>query len=580
MRQTLRLAPLRLKFSPVFRLFSRAPLALKLTLGFALVSALASAALGFALLDQASEALELETKTVHLGVTDSMARKVNETVTQSRTALNAISRSLDDKTLSIGAKLEVARSLVSATAIDSLAIYDESGKLLDVIGPGDLGVPFKDHRALGPAAIRTIPCHDAACLELDRPWSGGMLVARADVASLGVLISELSLRRFASAEDRIGLFSQDGLRIAGPSSLKPGPGNDALFMQDAAVSRRQLDENAEPVLRTYAAIPSLRWVVAVDQPLTIALAVQKRMRDRIFLVVGLATLVALIVSLLIARRQTAPLRRLADAAKQVAAGDFSVRVDASGGDEVAELSRAFNEMASELSKITKLQDSLRRSENMAAIGTLVSGVAHEVRNPLFVIIAGLDGLGMELGKNSPYEDYLLAIRNNADRLTQLMNDLLDFARPHNEPMVVADLCRVVRAAKGACLTLAKDANVEIELTLPEQELMIPMREHRLHQVFQNLIQNAVQFSPSGSRVSVVTHIEQDEAVTQIFDFGPGLKPADTAKLFQPFFTRRAGGTGLGLSIVKKIVEDHQGAITLQNHEKGAVSTVRLPLRKT
>ena len=136
-------------------------------------------------------------------------------------------------------------------------------------------------------------------------------------------------------------------------------------------------------------------------------------------------------------------------------------------------------------------------------------------------------------------------------------------------------------AARSCETLARDKGVSLEVDLGTALPLVAMDRHRLGQVFQNLLQNAVQHAPAGGAVAVTATPVQLEGTAwiecHVYDSGPGIDLADLPRLFEPFFTRRRGGTGLGLSIVQKIVEEHGGTVSASNRpEGGARLIVRLP----
>ena len=166
------------------------------------------------------------------------------------------------------------------------------------------------------------------------------------------------------------------------------------------------------------------------------------------------------------------------------------------------------------------------------------------------------------------------------RLTGLMSDLLDFGRPSRPDFSECSIEDVVEAAVSACGTLARRKSVEIHWPRRAGAPLVLVDRARVSQVLQNLIENAVHFSPPGGRVDVALSEGHDgrEPFVEcaVRDSGPGFDPADLPRLFEPFFTRRRGGTGLGLSIVKRIVYDHGGEVSAENHaEGGAVVKVRL-----
>jgi signal transduction histidine kinase len=207
-------------------------------------------------------------------------------------------------------------------------------------------------------------------------------------------------------------------------------------------------------------------------------------------------------------------------------------------------------------------------------------VAHEVRNPLFSISATLDAFESRFRNIEGHERYLAVLRGEIVRLTGLMSDLLDFGRPSRPDFSECDVEDVIEAAVSACGALARRKSVEISWPRRVGAPRVLADRARVSQVLQNLIENGVHFSPAGGRVDVSLAVAGAGAERfvecSVKDSGPGFEPADLPRLFEPFFTRRRGGTGLGLSIVKRIVYDHGGEVSAENHALGgAVVKVRL-----
>jgi PAS domain S-box-containing protein len=226
----------------------------------------------------------------------------------------------------------------------------------------------------------------------------------------------------------------------------------------------------------------------------------------------------------------------------------------------------------------RFEAAMEKAKTMSAMGTLVAGVAHEVRNPLFGISSILDALAARSGEGGENTPYLGELHTQVERLSRLMADLLEYGKPPALERSPGPLAEVVEQAAGACSGLAQRSQVEILRRLGDLPT-VRMDRGRLTQVFQNLIDNAIRHSPAGSVVEIeAARVAGDSVECTVRDSGPGFQPGDLGRLFEPFFTRRQGGTGLGLSIVQRIVEQHGGAVTAANHsEGGALFTVRLPL---
>lgn len=217
-------------------------------------------------------------------------------------------------------------------------------------------------------------------------------------------------------------------------------------------------------------------------------------------------------------------------------------------------------------ELVRLQQTLRRSETMSALGVLIAGVCHEVRNPLFGISATLDAFEAQLGTEAPAREHLATLRSEIQRLGLVMRDLLEYGRPPARQLVAESLGVVVREAVKACTTAAAERGVTVEVS--GDDARVRMDAGRVLQALQNLVQNAIEHSPRGGAVRVWTCRDGAQVRCIVDDQGPGFRNADPARLFEPFYSRRKGGTGLGLSIAHRVAEEHQGTLRASDLEGG------------
>lgn len=237
-------------------------------------------------------------------------------------------------------------------------------------------------------------------------------------------------------------------------------------------------------------------------------------------------------------------------------------------------------IATDVTDLTAMEEALRKAETMSRLGTLVAGVAHEVRNPLFGISASVDALEAALA-NHELRQYAVDMRQEVQRMNELMSDLLTYGRPAEPVRERGSLESVVRASASSLRTLAQKQRISMEIAASADLHPADIDRSRVQQVFENLLKNAISFSPPGSVVQV--RCQNGDAGGRpiveciINDRGPGIADEDLPHVFEPFFTRRSGGTGLGLAIVDRIVGEHQGQVSLANTDTGgAVATVRFP----
>lgn len=228
----------------------------------------------------------------------------------------------------------------------------------------------------------------------------------------------------------------------------------------------------------------------------------------------------------------------------------------------------------EITGIVELQESLRRSETVSAMGNLVAGVAHEVRNPLFGISATLDAYQEEMSRPG-YVEFAATLRQEVNRLIHLMKELLEYGKPGALSIERGHIQDVVAQAVESRQAAARAAMVEVISQVPNGLPTLLMDSSRLRQVFENLIENAIQHSERGGKVeisgSIVEHAGRHWVECRVDDEGHGFAVENLERIFEPFFTMREGGTGLGLSIVQRIVEEHSGKVFATNRPEGGGS---------
>ncbi len=325
----------------------------------------------------------------------------------------------------------------------------------------------------------------------------------------------------------------------------------------------------------------------------------KEVRNAILLTNATLTAIVLAFLFVITKLLVSALDRLNAAMKRVGQGEISVRVSIRSNDEVEELSDGFNSMAEALQKTTVSRDSLVKeieerkrlekmvlqSEKMAAVGQLAGGVAHEINNPLGVILGFSQSLVKRLRPDDPLEMPLKSIEREAVRCKHLVQDLLTFSRTSNTDREDIDLNEAVDSALPLILAQAKVKNITLVKELDPGLPKAHANKHQIQQVLLNLCNNAMDAIGEDGMITLRTKtLSQDGEVyaqIQVQDTGPGVPKRIQAKIFEPFFTTKevGKGTGLGLSLVYEIVQKHGGQILLESEPgKGAMFTVMLPIR--
>ncbi len=283
---------------------------------------------------------------------------------------------------------------------------------------------------------------------------------------------------------------------------------------------------------------------------------------------------AAVVGTLTARRITAPLRRLADAAGRIGAGDLTSTVPAEGDDELGELARTFNAMAADL----------RRAEE--ARRRLIADIAHELGTPLAVLQANVEGMLDGVVETSP--ERLASLHAQIQVLTRLVRDLRDLSLAQQGQLPLdrraMDLAALAREVVELSRPLAEEKGIALTVEGAGALPVVADRD-RIAQVLQNLLANALRYTENGGRVTVAARAGVAEGAVEVSDSGPGIPEEELPYVFERFYrvdrsrTRATGGAGLGLTIVKTLVEAHGGRVWARSRPgEGSTFGFALPLQ--
>ena len=277
---------------------------------------------------------------------------------------------------------------------------------------------------------------------------------------------------------------------------------------------------------------------------------------------GVAILLALIFAAIILR----PVQRLTKAVDKMAEGDLSQRVKVNGGGELAALGTTFNQMAASLQDV----EERRRA--------LTADIAHELRNPLAIQRAHLEAL--QDGVYPLTLENLALIGEQNQQLTRLVNDLRTLALVdagelslNMRRVDLVEMCNETDARFQPQTGLKK---IQLSVICPVNTLLVRGDRERLRQILDNLMQNALRYTPEGGRIEIQLQRQAHNAIIAIHNSGPAISEEALAHLFERFYRadkardRASGGTGLGLAIARKLAEAHGGTLIGENHPEGGV----------
>jgi signal transduction histidine kinase len=300
---------------------------------------------------------------------------------------------------------------------------------------------------------------------------------------------------------------------------------------------------------------------------------------------GIAALACVLLTLLVVRGLQDGVRKIEDGLKNLEQSlESQIPID-SDPDEIRQIAQAINRLGATLKENIesekKIEDRLRHAERLAALGRLIAGVAHEVRNPLATI-----RLRVQMCQDSENADVqrscAIALQE-VERLNGIVNRLLSFSRPVNLRTELTDLDRLVEQRLDNFSDRARRHDIKFITKLSHAPALVPVDQSRLAQVFDNVIQNAIEaMSASGGTLCVnvtreATNAEHgSEVCVEFNDTGEGIRSEVVERIFDPFFTTKSSGTGLGLSICHELVQAHGGKIQVASAQ-GCGTTVRILL---
>ncbi|MEW5958667.1 MAG: ATP-binding protein, partial [Chloroflexota bacterium] len=239
----------------------------------------------------------------------------------------------------------------------------------------------------------------------------------------------------------------------------------------------------------------------------------------------------------------------------------------------------------DLSEIKALEAERRRLDRLAALGEMSAVVAHEIRNPMAGIGAGIEYLTRHIPPDSADFEGVKMVHGEIERVNRILEDILFVARPLQLSLSHENLPEIIASVIRRCQSRIEQSRVTVSRKFESHLPLLKVDRQRLEQVFTNLVINAVQAMSHGGQLTIETslgRLNQDqsahEVVVTIADTGPGIPVETQRRIFEPFFTTKAKGTGLGLPVARRIIEEHGGNIQVESQEhQGTRFLIRLPI---
>jgi len=379
-------------------------------------------------------------------------------------------------------------------------------------------------------------------------------------------------------------------KIRSPEKLEPLINAVRQYGQEmTAVVPWSGDQADEEIFR---AIPLRGAGTGKDRPLLAILLIgnsrrtyvelKRHIRSAALLVGGGGIVLAILLSSWAATRVTRPVEQLAQAAQEVAAGNWNAQVEVSGRDELARLADSFNRMTAEL---LGQKERLVQAERVAAWRELARRLAHELKNPLFPLQLTVENL-VRARHQSPeqFEEVfressrtLLAEISNLKAIIGRFSEFSKMPQPQLQQVQVNDVIRGVAQLFRAQLEAPGRARIHCELQLDQRIEPVEADPELLHRAISNLVLNAMDAMPHGGTLTLRTRSENNKVMIDVADTGSGLTTEECERIFTPYYTSKQHGTGLGLAIVQSVVSDHGGRICVESPPgRGTTFVIELP----
>jgi signal transduction histidine kinase len=333
----------------------------------------------------------------------------------------------------------------------------------------------------------------------------------------------------------------------------------------------------ETYFTAYTNYPENDWTVGITLPVADYLTNINKVRHTTATLVLVAVLLASALSFLLGRMIISPLENLQKGIETISKGQLDHKVDIKSPDVASSLATAFNQMATSLKKSreeleTTFQE-LAEKEKLAALGQLTAGIAHEIKNPLGIMLGSAEVVADPSRPIEMREKAAQFIIDEVIRLNTTLKEFLAFAKPSPPKTEPSNLDQILDDALQPYRESMEKKGIEIERVYSSPLPACRLDPNQIRQVLINLFNNAVEAMPDGGRITVATEIipadddgQPERVAVSISDNGGGIADEHIKKIFEPFASFKDGGTGLGLAIVTQIIKLHQAAIHVESAE--------------
>ena len=304
------------------------------------------------------------------------------------------------------------------------------------------------------------------------------------------------------------------------------------------------------------------YIISMHSPIPFLRDARSTLLDNVVTAAAISTLISIVIGFAFTKRLTMPIRKINEAAKVFANGDFSQRIQIQSKDEIGQLAETFNHMVTDLENL----DTTRRD--------FVANVSHELRTPMTSIKGFIEGILDGTIPPESHTHYLSIVRDETERLNRLINNLLDSARyesgEYKLNMRIFDIVEVVRRCIISFVRLIEEKNIRIEASFERDKVYVEGDVDSIERVVYNLLHNAIKFTEQEGNIRIQVQEARDNVTVTVSDDGIGISEEELSSIWERFYKSDKSrgqdkiGTGLGLFIIRNIIKEHRQKISVSS----------------
>ncbi|HTK28170.1 MAG TPA: ATP-binding protein [Vicinamibacterales bacterium] len=529
----------------------------------------------------------------NMNVATRAAEEIRRYVTENADILDAVAANLHETGLTIEQQDRILKNyILQFREFHEITLFDEAGTPLasSRIGPPQVRIPTNTSVRIDDVAMSPIRV-DADLL----PTALFAVRLKRLNEPAGWLVGEFSLEEMWRMVDGIRIGDHGFAMVVAPNGqlvAHGDPDKKTLVAQmrnigahplvgaaraaadEAPVSREYVDDDGRRDLGVAAKIPSLGWIVIVEQPTAEAYATATELQRQLGATIVAALVAMIAVGYYFGRSFIDPILTLKRATGDVASGNLATRVSIATGDEFSELGDSFNTMAN---RLVELQEDVKRQERQAMFGRVAAGLVHDLSHPIQNIGNSTRLLLRDEMDPETREMSRRTIDRELTTLKRFMDDLRHVVKPKPIERFPLDVNGCVAEVVESTRAEGERVGVLVDAVYSQGAATIAGDRFALGRVFRNLIMNAIQATQEGGRVTVTTSLAGRTVEVRVADTGSGIPPERLPAIFDEYVTTKRRGLGLGLAITKRIVEQLDGTIAVASEVgRGTEFTLSFP----